>query len=174
MALGLPPNSDMAQEYSFDIASKVDLQEVDNAVHQTLREISQRFDFKGSQASVTREDHALVLTAENDFKLKQVLDVLETKLVKRQVPLKALSYGKVDPAAGGRVRQRLDLQQGIPIEKARELVKRIKGEKFKVQAQIQENQVRVFGRERDELQAVIRFLREQDLGIHMEFTNYRP
>lgn len=174
MALGLPPNSDMAQEYSFDIASKVDLQEVDNAVHQTLREISQRFDFKGSLASVTREDHALVLTAENDFKLKQVLDVLETKLVKRQVPLKALSYGKVDPAAGGRVRQRLDLQQGIPIEKARELVKRIKGEKFKVQAQIQENQVRVFGRERDELQAVIRFLREQDLGIHMEFTNYRP
>ncbi len=164
----------MAGECSFDVASKVDLQEVDNAVHQTMREIGQRFDFKGSVANVTREEHALLLTAEDDFKLKQTLEILEGKLVKRQVPLKALTRGKVEPAAGGRVRQRIDLQQGIPTEKARELVKLIKGAKFKVQAQIQEDQVRVFGRDRDELQAVIQFLRQQELGIHMQFINYRP
>ncbi len=164
----------MASECSFDIASKVDLQEVENAVHQTTREIGQRFDFKGSMAAVTREGHALLLAAEDEFKLKQILEILETKLVKRQVPLKALTRGKVEPAAGGRVRQRLEFQQGIPVEKAREIVKLIKGTRFKVQAQIQEGQVRVFGRDRDVLQAVIQFLRDQDLGIHMEFTNYRP
>jgi uncharacterized protein YajQ (UPF0234 family) len=163
----------MASECSFDIASKVDLQEVDNAVHQTMREIGQRFDFKGSVATVTREEHALLLAAEDDFKLKQMLEILEGKLVKRQVPLKALTRGKVESASGGRVRQRLEFQQGIPTEKARELVKLIKGGKFKVQAQIQEDQVRVFGRDRDELQAVIQFLRQQDLGIHMQFINYR-
>jgi len=164
----------MASECSFDIASKVDLQEVDNAIHQTIREIGQRFDFKGSVATVTREEHALLLTAEDEFKLKQMLDILEGKLVKRQVPLKALSRGKVEPAAGGKVRQRLEFQQGIPMEKARELVKLIKGTKLKVQAQILEDQVRVFGRDKDQLQAVIQFLRQQDLGIHMQFTNYRP
>jgi cyclic-di-GMP-binding protein len=163
----------MASECSFDIASKVDLQEVDNAVHQTMREISQRFDFKGSVATVTREERALLLTAEDDFKLRQILEILEGKLVNRQVPLKALTRGKVEPAAGGRVRQRIDLQQGIPTEKARELVKLIKGGKFKVQAQIQADQVRVFGRDKDELQVVIKFLRQQDLGIHMQFINYR-
>ena len=164
----------MAKECSFDIASKVDLQEVDNAAHQTTREIGQRFDFKGSMASVTRDGHALVLLAEDEFKLKQVLDILESKLVKRQVPLKAITRGKVESAKGGTVRQHLDFQQGIPLEKAREIVKRIKGAKFKVQAHIQEDQVRVFGRDKDELQAVIQFLREQELGIHMQFTNFRP
>ena len=163
----------MATECSFDIASKVDLQEVDNAVHQTMREIGQRFDFKGSMANVVREEHALQLAAEDDFRLKQMLEILEGKLVKRQVPLKALTRGKVELAAGGRVRQRIDLQQGIPTEKARELVKLIKGGKFKVQAQIQEDQVRVFGRDKDQLQAVIQFLRQQELGIHMQFINYR-
>lgn len=163
----------MVSECSFDIASKVDLQEVDNAIHQTMREIGQRFDFKGSAATVTREGPALLLGAEDDFKLRQMLEILEGKLVKRQVPLKALTRGKVEPAAGGRVRQHIDLQQGIPMEKARELVKLIKGGKFKVQAQIQEDQVRVFGRDRDQLQAVIQFLRQQDLGIHMQFINYR-
>ena len=163
----------MAKECSFDVASNVDLQEVDNAVNQTVREISQRFDFKGSPASVVREEHALLLGAEDEFKLKQILDILETKLVKRQVSLKALSRGKVEQAGGGQVRQRIELQQGIPIEKAREIVKLIKGTKRKVQAQIQENQVRVFGRDRDELQAVIQFLREQDLKIDMQFINYR-
>jgi len=163
----------MTKECSFDIASKVDLQEVDNAVHQTTREIAQRFDFKGSPASVAREQHALVLSAEDEFKLRQVLDILETKLVKRQVPLKALSRGTVEPAGGGRVRQRIELQQGIPIDKAREIVKLVKGTKRKVQTQIQEDQVRVFGRDKDELQAVIQFLRDHDLGIHMQFLNYR-
>lgn len=163
----------MAKDCSFDIASKVDLQEVDNAVHQTTREISQRFDFKGSKAEVTREGNSLKLSAEDEFKLKQILDILETKLVKRQVPLKALTRGQVQSALGGTVRQEITLQEGIPTEKAREIVKLIKGTKHKVQAQIQENQVRVSGRDRDELQAVITFLREQDLGIHMDFTNYR-
>jgi hypothetical protein len=163
----------MVTECSFDIASKVDVQEVDNAVHQTMREIGQRFDFKGSVASVTREGHALLLMAEDEFKLKQMLDILEGKLVKRQVPLKALTRGKMESASGGKVRQRIDLQQGIPIEKAREIVKLIKGAKLKVQAQIQEDQVRVFGRDKDELQVVIQLLRERDLGIHMQFMNYR-
>ena len=163
----------MSKECSFDVASKVDLQEVDNAVNQTLREIGQRFDFKGSLITLSREQHALLLSAEDEFRLKQVLDILETKLVKRQVPLKALSRGKAEPAGGGRVRQRIELQQGIPIEKAREIVKLVKGTKRKVQAQIQEDQVRVFGRDKDELQAVVQYLRDQDLGIHMQFLNYR-
>ena len=163
----------MARECSFDIASKVDLQEVDNAVHQTTREISQRFDFKGSLAGVTREESALVVTGEDEFKLRQVLDILEGKLVKRQVPLKALSRGTVESAKGGQVRQRIEIQQGIPMEKAREIVKLIKGTKHKVQAQIQESQVRVFARDKDELQAVIQFLRQQELGIHMQVMNYR-
>ena len=163
----------MANECSFDIVSKVDLQEVDNAVHQTMREIGQRFDFKGSVATVSRDDYALVLLAEDEFKLKQMLDILEGKLVKRQVPLKALTRGKVESASSGKVRQRIDLQQGIPIEKAREIVKLIKGAKLNVQAQIQEDQVRVFGREKNELQVVIQLLRERDLGIHMQFMNYR-
>ena len=164
----------MATECSFDVVSKVDLQEVDNAVHQTMREVGQRFDFKGSKAAVTREEHALQLAAEDEFRLKQLLEILEVKLVKRQVPLKAISRGKVEPAAGNTVRQRLDLQQGIPIEKAREIVKLIKGLKLKVQAQIQADQVRVSGRDKDELQAVIQQLRQQEFGIHMQFTNYRP
>jgi uncharacterized protein YajQ (UPF0234 family) len=163
----------VASECSFDIASKVDLQEVDNAVHQTIREIGQRFDFKGSVATVTREESGLVLTGEDEFKLRQVLDILEGKLVKRQVPLKALSRGTVESAKSGQVRQRIEIQQGIPMEKAREIVKLIKGTKHKVQAQIQESQVRVFARDKDELQAVIQFLRQQDLGIHVQFMNYR-
>jgi uncharacterized protein YajQ (UPF0234 family) len=122
---------------------------------------------------VAREAHAILLSSEDDFKLKQVLDILETKLVKRGVSLKALTRGSVEPAGGGRVRQRIELQQGIPMEKAREIVKRIKETKRRVQAQIQEDQVRVFGRDKDELQAVIQFLREQDFGIHVQFLNYR-
>ncbi len=163
----------MAKECSFDIASKVELQEVDNAINQAVREIGQRFDFKGSPVSLEREAHTILLGAEDEFKLKQVIDLLESKLVKRQVPLKALSRDPVEPAGGGRVRQRIRLQEGIPTEKAREIVKLIKGTKRKVQAQIQENQVRVFGRDRDELQAVIQLLKTQDLGIDMQFINYR-
>jgi uncharacterized protein YajQ (UPF0234 family) len=163
----------MAKECSFDIGSKIELQEVDNAIHQTVRELAQRFDFKGSQSSVERDAHAILLSSEDDFKLRQVLDILETKLVKRGVSLKALTRGTVEAAGGGRVRQRIELQQGIPIEKAREIVKRVKETKRRVQVQIQEDQVRVFGRDKDELQAVIQFLREQDFGIHVQFLNYR-
>jgi cyclic-di-GMP-binding protein len=163
----------MAKECSFDIVSKVNLQEVDNAVHQATREISQRFDFKGSKAEVRREGNILKLDAEDEFKLKQILDILETKLVKRQVPLKALSRGPVQSALGGTARQEISLQEGISSEKAREIIKLVKGMKLKVQAQIQENQVRITGRDKDELQGVIKLLRERDLGIHMDFTNYR-
>jgi uncharacterized protein YajQ (UPF0234 family) len=163
----------MTKECSFDVGSKIDLQEVDNAVNQCLREIGQRFDFKGSPVSVTREGHALQLEAEDDYKLRQLLDTLEGKLVKRQVPLKALTRGTVETGGGGRVRQQVELQQGIPMEKAREIVKLVKGTKRKVQVHIQEDQVRVFGKDKDELQAVIQFLREQELGIHMQFLNYR-
>ncbi len=163
----------MAKECSFDIASKIDLQEVDNAVHQTVREIAQRFDFKGSQTTVERVEHAILLSTEDEFKLRQVLDILESKLVKRGVSLKALTRGTPEPAGGGRVRQQIELQQGIPVEKAREIVKRVKETKRKVQVQIQEDQVRIFGRDKDELQAVIQFLRDQDFGIHMQFLNYR-
>lgn len=163
----------MASENSFDIASKIDLAEVDNAVNQTAKEVAQRFDFKGAKASVTREGDALVLHAADEFKVKSLVEILEGKLVKRQVPLKGLSYGKVEAAAGGTTRQRVEIQQGIPVEKAREIVKMIKGLGKKVQAQIMEDQVRVSGKSKDDLQAVMEHLRAADLGIHLQFTNYR-
>ncbi len=163
----------MAKDVSFDIASKIDLQEVDNAILQAQKEIGQRFDFKGTKVNVWREGNDILLGADDEFKLRSLVEVLEGKLVKRKVPLKGLEYGKVDPAAGGTVRQRVAIQQGIPIEKARELVKRIKGTGLKVQAQIMEDQVRVSGRSKDDLQAVIQELRKTDLGIDMQFTNYR-
>ncbi|MBI5379926.1 MAG: YajQ family cyclic di-GMP-binding protein [Nitrospirae bacterium] len=163
----------MATEHSFDIVSKIDLQEVQNALQQATKEIQQRFDLKATRSSVTLEQHELVVVSDDDYKLKSVLDILQNKLVKRGVPLKALSYGKVEPAAGRTVRQRIALQQGISSEKAKEIVKLIKGTKFKVQAMIQEDQVRVSGKNKDDLQGVIQLLRGEDLGIHMEFTNYR-
>ena len=163
----------MAKDVSFDIASKIDRQEVDNAIQQTQKEIGQRFDFKGTKVNVRREGNDIVLHADDEFKLRSLVEVLEAKLVKRKVPLKGLSYGKVEPAAGSTVRQQAALQQGIPIEKAREIVKRIKGMGIKVQAQIMEDQVRVTGRSKDDLQTVIQELRNTDLGIDMQFTNYR-
>ena len=163
----------MAKDVSFDIASKIDLQEVDNAIQQTQKEIGQRFDFKGTKVNVRREGNDIVLHADDEFKLRSLVEILEAKLVKRKVPLKGLSYGKVEPAAGGTVRQQAALQQGIPIEKAREIVKRIKGMGIKVQAQTMEDQVRVTGRSKDDLQTVIQELRKTDLGIDMQFTNYR-
>ncbi len=163
----------MAKDSSFDVTSKIDLQEVDNAIHQAQKEVQQRFDFKGSKASLLREGNAIVLHADDEFKLRALVEVLEGKLVKRKVPLKGLSYGQADPAAGDTVRQRVDIQQGIPIEKAREVVKIIKGLGRKVQAQIMEDQVRVSGRSKDDLQAVMQALRDTDLGIDMQFTNYR-
>ncbi len=159
---------------SFDIVSKIDLQEVSNAIQQALKEIHTRFDLKDSKSNIAMEGNdAIVLASVDEYKLKAVNDVFQQKLVKRHVPLKGLSYGKIEPAAGSTVRQRISLQQGIPIEKAREIVKTIKDSKKKVQASIQGDLVRVSGRDRDALQDVIGLLRNSDFGIDMQFTNYR-
>lgn len=160
-------------ENSFDVACKVDPQAVTDAVHQATREIQTRYDLKQTKTELGLENDGITVHTDNDYTLKQVLDVLQSKLHRRGVPLKALTYGKVEPAASGTVRQRIDVQQGIPMEKAKEIVRLIKDTKLKVQAQIQEDHVRVFGKNRDDLQAVIKVLREQDLGIEMQFTNYR-
>ena len=160
-------------ENSFDIVSSVDLQEVKNAIAQAMKEITTRFDLKGSGSEVALQGEELLLTSSDEFKLKAIRDVLETRLVKRDVPLKALSYGTVESALGGTVRQKVSLQKGIPTEKSREIVKIIKGTKLKVQAAIQGDQLRITGKNRDDLQAVIRVLKETDLGIDMQFTNYR-
>ena len=163
----------MAAENSFDIACKIDMQEVTNAVDQARRDIATRYDLKGSRNEVALEKTDLVVTAPDDMKLKAVLDILQSKLHKRGVPLKALSYGKVEEAAGGVLRQKIALQQGIPIEKAREIVRLIKDTKVKVQASIQEDKVRVAGKNRDDLQKIIAMLRDKDFGIALQFDNYR-
>src|ERR671938_1415121 len=163
----------MAQQNSFDIVSQVEIAEVKNALDQTMKEVRQRFDFKGSRAEVRLEEQELILTAEDETKLRNMNDILQQKLVRRGVPLKAFSYGRVEPAAGGTVRQRAQIQQGIPQEKAREVVKFIKDTKAKVQASIQGDVVRVSGRDRDTLQDIIAKLKDKDFGIHMSFTNYR-
>jgi uncharacterized protein YajQ (UPF0234 family) len=158
---------------SFDIVSSVDLQEVKNAIAQAMKEIQTRFDLKGTGSQVELQGEELALSSSDEFKLKAVRDVLEGRLVKRNVPLKALSFGTIEKALGGSVRQKVALQRGIPTEKAREIVKLIKGTKLKVQAAIQGDQLRVSGKNKDDLQGVIRLLRGTDLGIDMQFTNYR-
>ena len=165
----------MADDHSFDIVSKVDLQEVSNAVQQAMKEIGQRFDFKGSKSNIDLDKgkNQITLIGDDEFKLKAVTDVLQSKLVKRGVSLKSLNYGKIESASAGTVRQVITLQQGIPSEKAKEIVKIIKETKHKVQAQIQQDQVRVVGKKIDDLQALMKLLKEKDLGIHMEFVNYR-
>jgi cyclic-di-GMP-binding protein len=163
----------MAAENSFDIVSKIEMTEVTNAVTQAMKEIGQRFDFKGSKSSITQEKEALVVLSDDEFKLKSVLDILQGKLVKRGVPVKNLTYEKVESALGGTVRQRVKLQQGIPTDRAKEIVKAIKDAKFKVQAAIQADQVRVTGKSRDDLQAVISLLKGKDFGVELQFTNYR-
>lgn len=161
-------------ENTFDIVSKVDLQEVSNAVQNALKEIHTRFDLKNTRSDIQLEGKdALVLSSADEYKLKAVNDILQGKLVKRGVPLKALTYGTVEPAAGSTVRQRITMQQGIPTEKAREIVKVIKDSKKKVQASIQGDLVRVSGKDRDTLQEIITLLRGKDFGIDMQFTNYR-
>ncbi len=161
-------------ENTFDIVSKIDLQEVSNAMQQALKEIHTRFDLKDSKSNIAMEGkEAILLTSIDEFKLKAVNDVFQQKLVKRGVPLKGLTYGAVEPAAGSTVRQRISMQQGIPLEKARDIVKLIKNSKKKVQASIQGDLVRVSGKDRDALQEVIAMLRQQDFGIDMQFTNYR-
>ena len=163
----------MAQQNSFDIVSEVDRAEITNAINQTVKEVRQRFDFKGSTATVALEANELILTAEDETKLRNMNDIFQQKLVRRSVPLKALSYGTVDPAAGGTVRQKVQIQQGIPQEKAKEVVRFIKDSKAKVQASIQGDIVRVSGKDRDTLQAVIADLKSKDFGINMQFSNYR-
>jgi uncharacterized protein YajQ (UPF0234 family) len=161
-------------ENTFDIVSKVDLQEVSNAIQNSLKEVHTRFDLKNTKSDIQLEGKdAIVLTSADEYKLKAVNDILQTKLVKRGVPLKALTYGNVEPAAGSTVRQRVTMQQGIPTEKAREIVKVIKDSKKKVQASIQGDLVRVSGKDRDTLQEIIALLRGKDFGIDMQFTNYR-
>ncbi len=160
-------------EHSFDIVCKVDMQEVANALDQARREIETRYDLKGTRNEVVLDGHDLVITAADDMKLKAVADILQSRLHRRGVPLKALTWGPVEDAAGGARRQRVSLQQGIPPDKAREIVRLIKDTKLKVQAQIQESQVRVSGKSRDDLQKIIALLKDRDLGIALQFTNYR-
>ncbi len=161
-------------ENSFDIVSKVELQEVNNAIQQALKEVHTRYDLKDSKSNIELEGkEAIVLSSADEYKLKAVNDVFQGKLVKRGVPLKALSYGKIEDAAGSTVRQRITMQQGIPTEKAREIVKAIKDTKKKVQAAIQGDLVRVSGKDRDTLQEIMAVLRGRDFGIDMQFTNYR-
>lgn len=165
----------MASMNSFDIVSNVDMQEVKNAIDQAMKEISQRYDFKGSKSSIALEEKEgqIVLISDDEYKLGSVTDILKGRLVKRSVSLKALEFGKVEEALGGTVRQKVKLQQGIPAEKAKEISKAIRDAKFKAQAQIQGDQLRVSSKSRDELQEVIAFLKEKDFGIAMQFTNYR-
>jgi uncharacterized protein YajQ (UPF0234 family) len=160
---------------SFDVVSKIELPEVGNAIQQAMKEILQRFDLKDSKSSIelNEKDHKVLLASADEYKLKAVIEVLEGKLVKRKVPLKGLTYGTLIPAAGSSVKQEITLQQGIPIEKAREIVRRIKDSKLKAQAAIQGDLVRVSSRDRDTLQSVIKLLRESDFGIDVQFTNYR-
>src|SRR5437667_4971359 len=163
----------MAQEFSFDVVSKTDMQEVSNAIQQAQKELAQRFDFKSSKSSIELSPEEIVLISDDEGKLRSVKDIVETKLVKRGVALKALDYGKIEPAAGGTVRQRATIVQGIEMEKAKAIVRTIKDAKLKVQASIQSDQVRVTGRSKDDLQKAMALVREQDFGIPLQFTNYR-
>jgi cyclic-di-GMP-binding protein len=160
---------------SFDIVSKIDLAEVNNAIQQSRKEIQTRFDLKTSRSEIelNEKDKKILLASQDEYKLKAVIEILELRLVKRKVPLKGLTYGPVTPAAGTTVRQEVSLQQGIPIEKAREIVKRVKDSKLRVQASIQGDFVRISGRDRDVLQEVIQMLRAHEFGIDMQFSNYR-
>lgn len=165
----------MADTSSFDIVSEVNMQEVDNAVNQARKEIAQRYDFKGSKSSIelNQKEKILTLVSDDEFKIKSVLDILQTKLIKRGVHIKALDYGTIEPAANSTVRQIIKLRVGIDKENAKLLVKMIKDTKLRVQAQIMEDQVRVSGKNKDDLQAVIKTLREADLAFAVQFTNYR-
>jgi uncharacterized protein YajQ (UPF0234 family) len=163
----------MSQDHSFDIVSKIDWQEVSNAVQVALKEITNRFDFKHSRAEIIQEKDKLILIAEDDVKLKSLTEVLEQKMVKRHIPLRAVLYQKIVDGPNRTVKQEIHFQNGIPIEKAREIVKLIKQNKFKAQAAIQGDQVRVFSSKIDTLQEIMACLRAENLGIHMEFANYR-
>jgi cyclic-di-GMP-binding protein len=165
----------MAADNSFDVISKVDVQEVKNAMDQATKEVRTRFDLKDSHSEIKllEGDAAIELASSDQYKLKAVTEILQQKFVKRGVSLKALEYGKIEPASGSSVRQKITLQQGIPGEKAKEIVKLIKESKKKVQASIQGDTVRITGKDRDTLQETIALLKGHDFGIDMQFTNYR-
>jgi hypothetical protein len=164
----------MAQDFSFDIVSKIDLQELDNAINMSMKEISQRFDFKGSVSDIKNEENKkLVIVSDDEFKLKNVIDILQGKLVKRGISLKFLDYGKVESSLGGSVKQDITLKQGILQEKAKQINALIKDKKLKVQPQIQGDQIRVSSKSKDELQTVMQMLRAANLDIELQFVNYR-
>ncbi len=163
----------MAEDFSFDIVSRVDFQEVENALGQVRKEIGQRFDFKSSPVTITRDKEKITITAEDEFKMKAVVDILQGKFVKRSVPLKNIQYSKPEQALGGTVRKTLTITSGIPTEKTKEVVKFIKEKKVKVQASIQADQIRVSSKSKDDLQKMIKLLRDQDFGIDLQFANYR-
>jgi len=160
-------------ESSFDVVSTVDMQEVKNAIGQAMKEITTRFDLKGTSSNVELVGEEIVITSGDESKMKAIRDVLEGRLVKRNVPLKAMTFGDIEKALAGTARQKVTMQKGIPTDKAREIVKIIKGTKLKVQASIQADQVRVSGKSKDDLQSVMQLLRGSDLGIDMQFTNRR-
>ncbi len=158
---------------SFDVVSEVNEQEVDNAVNQVIKEVAQRYDFKGSKTTLSLEKDFIKVISDDDYKMKAVLDILRSKAVKRGVDLKNLDIGKTEPAGGQLVKCEVKIIQGIDVEKARKIVAAIKDSKLKVQAQIQDNQVRVSGKKKDDLQEVIQLLRNGDFGIALQFKNFR-
>lgn len=165
----------MADQFSFDVVSQVDLQEVKNAVEHTIKEVRQRFDFKGSKTELTlnEKEKQLTIVSDDDYKLNAVLDILKAKCVKRGVSVKALNYGKLEEALGGTVRQVITIQSGIPDDKAKAIAKDIRDAKLKVQPQIQGDQIRVLSKSKDELQTAITFLKQKDFGVDLQFINYR-
>ena len=163
----------MAKDCSFDVVSEVDMQEVDNAVNQAKKEIGTRYDFRGSKAEISPEGDTIKIIGDDEYKLNAIIDVLKGKMVKRNVAIKNLDYGKVEPAAGATVRQIITIKKGITKENAKEVVKAIKNMKIKVQASIQEDQVRVSGKDKDDLQAVIQMLKQLDIPVELQFVNFR-
>lgn len=163
----------MAKDCSFDVVSEVDMQEVDNAVNQSIKEIGQRFDFRGSKSTINLENNEIKIVADDDMKLKNIIDILQNKMVKRGISLKNLDYGKVDSGSLGSVKQIVKIKKGIDKEAGKKVVAAIKGMKLKVQAQIMEDQVRVSAKDKDDLQQVIAELRQKDFGVELQFVNYR-
>ena len=163
----------MAKDFSFDVVSEVDMQEVDNAVNQAKKEIGTRYDFRGSKAEIRLDGDTIKIIGDDEYKLNAIIDVLKGKMVKRNVAVKNLDYGKVEPAAGATVRQVITIKKGITKENAKEVVKAIKNMKLKVQASIQEDQVRVSGKDKDDLQAVIQMLKQLDVPVELQFVNFR-
>ena len=158
---------------SFDVVSEVDPQEIDNAINQTRKEVGQRYDFKGTKTSIDVDKESIHIVSDDDFKVKAVVDVLQSKFVRRGISLKALVYGKIGPAAGGLAKQTITVQQGIDVDHARQIVKLVKDSKLKVQTQIQADQLRISGKKRDDLQAAIQLLKAQDLDLPLQFSNFR-